>query len=432
MATDVTMPQLGLTMKEGLIMEWKKHEGDAVKRGDLLFSVENDKAVLDVDAQADGVLARILVPEMSSALVGAVIAVIAAPGESVAAAPSQVAPAPVVKPAVPTPVAPPAPAHSSVPTPAHSAAAVPAPGAQAPATPSAAARLADGFVLASPLARKTAEQLGVRLSDIRGTGPEGAVIARDLAGAHPGSLPQVARAGAGVPAAAQPAGVAYDDVQLSRIQRIAAERMADSWANIPQFTLYDEADATLLLDLAERFKKKGEPVSLTVIIAKLMAHAVARHPLLNASWLGDGSVRAYRSVNINIAVDTKDGLMVPVLRDCAGKGFAALGAEMKALAEKAKAGKLGTQDHEGGTITLSNLGMFGIKRFRAIVNPPQAAILAVGSVSERISSVDDGFEVRKVIEFSVTADHRVVDGAYAARFMASLRSMLENPALAME
>jgi pyruvate dehydrogenase E2 component (dihydrolipoamide acetyltransferase) len=424
MATDVTMPQLGLTMKEGLIMEWKKHEGDAVKRGDLLFSVENDKAVLDVDAQADGVLARILVPEMSSALVGAVIAVIAAPGESVAAAPSPAAPAPVVKPAVPTTVAPPAPAHS--------AAAVPAPGVQAPATPSAAARKADGFVLASPLARKTAEQLGVRLSDIRGTGPEGAVIARDLAGAHPGSLPQAARAGAGVPAAAQPAGVAYDDVQLSRIQRIAAERMADSWANIPQFTLYDEADATLLLDLAERFKKKGEPVSLTVIIAKLMAHAVARHPLLNASWLGGGSVRAYRSVNINIAVDTKDGLMVPVLRDCAGKGFVALGAEMKALAEKAKAGKLGTQDHEGGTITLSNLGMFGIKRFRAIVNPPQAAILAVGSVSERISSVDDGFEVRKVIEFSVTADHRVVDGAYAARFMASLRSMLENPALAME
>lgn len=421
MATDVTMPQLGLTMKEGLIMEWKKHEGDAVKRGDLLFSVENDKAVLDVDAQADGVLARILVPEMSSALVGAVIAVIAAPGEAVAASPA---------PAAPVKAAPAKAAPESVAKPV--AAPVASAPAAVPVAPASGARQADGFVLASPLARKTAERLGVRLADVRGSGPEGAVIERDLAGTSPAYLPAATRAGAGVSTAAQPAGVAYDDVQLSRIQRIAAERMADSWANIPQFTLYDEADATLLLDLAERFKKKGEPVSLTVIIAKLMAHAVARHPLLNASWLGDGSVRAYRSVNINIAVDTRDGLMVPVLRDCSGKGFAALGAEMKSLAEKAKAGKLGSQDHEGGTITLSNLGMFGIKRFRAIVNPPQAAILAVGSVSERISSVDDGFEVRKVIEFSVTADHRVVDGAYAARFMATLRAMLENPALAME
>jgi len=427
MATDVLMPQLGLTMKEGLIMEWKKHEGDAVNRGELLFSVENDKAVLDVDAQADGVLARIVVPEMSSALVGAVIAVIAAPGEVLAVAPAQAAPAKVVKPAVAPVAAAPSATASAAPAPAVSAPAVGSAVAQA-----AVRRQADGFVLASPLARKTAEQLGVRLADVRGTGPEGAVIIRDLAGASPAAMPQASRPGAGVPTAAQPAGVAYDDVQLTRIQRIAAERMADSWANIPQFTLYDEADAKALLDLADRFKKKGEPVSLTVIIAKLMAHAVAKHPLLNASWLGDGSVRAYRGVNINIAVDTQDGLMVPVLRDCAGKGFAALGAEMKSLAEKAKSRTLGTQDHEGGTITLSNLGMFGIKRFRAIINPPQAAILAVGSVSERISSVDDGFEVRKVIEFSVTADHRVVDGAYAARFMATLRAMLENPALAME
>jgi pyruvate dehydrogenase E2 component (dihydrolipoamide acetyltransferase) len=411
-------------MKEGLIMEWKKHEGDTVKRGDLLFSVENDKAVLDVDAQADGVLARILVPEMSSALVGAVIAVIAAPGEAVVAAPAQAAPAK----ATPEPVE-----KSATASAASAPAAVPvATIPKAPAGQAGSARRADGFVLASPLARKTAEQPGLRLADVRGTGPEGAVIARDLAGASSVAMPHAARAGAGASTAAQPAGVEFDDVQLSRVQRIAAGRMADSWANIPQFTLYDEADATLLLDLAERFKKKGDPVSLTVIIAKLMAHAVARHPLLNASWLGDGSVRAYRSVNINIAVDTKDGLMVPVLRDCSAKGFTALGAEMKALAEKAKAGKLGTEDHEGGTITLSNLGMFGIKRFRAIVNPPQSAILAVGSVSERISSVDDGFGIRKVIEFSVTADHRVVDGAYAARFMATLRSMLENPALAME
>jgi pyruvate dehydrogenase E2 component (dihydrolipoamide acetyltransferase) len=431
MATDVTMPQLGLTMKEGLIMEWKKHEGDAVKRGDLLFSVENDKAVLDVDAQADGVLARIIVPEMSSALVGAVIALIAAPGEAVPEAPAQAAPAQAA-PAQAAPAQAAKPAGASVVTNAPAASAAPATAVKPVVVPAAVARQADGFVLASPLARKTAENLGVRLSDVRGTGPEGAVIARDLAGASPSAVPRVSRAGSGVPTAAQPAGVAYDDVQLTRIQRVAAERMADSWANIPQFTLYDEADATTLLDLADRFKKKGEPVSLTVIIAKLMAHAVARHPLLNASWLGDGSVRAYRSVNINIAVDTQDGLMVPVLRDCAGKGFAALGAEMKSLAEKAKSRTLGTQDHEGGTITLSNLGMFGIKRFRAIVNPPQAAILAVGCVSERISSVDDGFEVRKVMEFSVTADHRVVDGAYAARFMATLRAMLENPALAME
>ncbi|TFG85420.1 MAG: 2-oxo acid dehydrogenase subunit E2 [Spirochaetales bacterium] len=425
MATEVLMPQLGLTMKEGLITEWKKHEGDAVERGDQLFSVENDKAILDVDAQADGILARIIVHEMTSALVGTAIAIIAAPGEVVTEVPvSAMAPAPLAD----------VPAGKSVPFAAPSPAAAPAvsvaPGKSSASALGTSAQQVDGFVLASPLARKTAERLGVRLSDVRGSGPEGAVLARDLPEA--GDWYAMAKTQSGVLGAAQSSSVSYDDITLSRIQCVSAERMADSWTNIPQFTLYDEAEASLILTLAERFKNRGEPVSLTVIIAKLMAHAVAKHPRLNASWLGDGMVRAYRSVNINIAVDTEDGLMVPVLRDCTGKGFVALGAEMKSLEKKAKSKSLEAQDHEGGTITLSNLGMFGIKRFCAIVNPPQAAILAVGSVNDKIVGINGSFEVHKVIEYSITADHRVIDGACAARFMATLRSMLENPALAME
>lgn len=416
MASKVTMPQLGLTMSKGLITEWKKHEGDAVKRGDPLFSVENDKAVIDVDSQADGILAKILVAEMVTVPVGAVVAMIAAAGESF-----ELPPAPVVAPVAAKDSTPTLPQAKPLPQAATTSAIAEKP-------PVATTRRADGFMLASPLARSTADSLGLRLADFKGSGPEGAVLARDL----PASPATDATAPAPAKGMAFPAAADYVDIDQTRIQRIAAQRMAESWATIPQFTLYGEADAAAILGMAQRFKTSGDPVSLTVIVAKLLAHAVDRHPLLNGSWMGEGKVRTYRNVNVNIAVDTEDGLAVPVLRNCSSRGFIPLGIEMKALAGKAKAKALSPEDYEGGTITLSNLGMFGIKRFRAIVNPPQAAILAVGSVEDRVSLGSDGYESRKVMEYSITADHRVVDGAYAARFMATLRAMLEDPSLVLD
>jgi pyruvate dehydrogenase E2 component (dihydrolipoamide acetyltransferase) len=412
MALNIQMPQLGLTMKEGLIAEWKKKVGDPVAKGEVIFSVENDKATVDVEAQGSGVLAAIHVEEMVTVPVGTVVGVIAAAGEKIDAVSAM--PQALQKAAAP------------------SGAAASAP-IQAKAAPlSQKQPQTDGFVLASPLARQTAETLGINLAEVRGTGPEGAVVGRDLPRAELASPPAYEKQKTPertAPAAIQGAAEEGKVIKLSKIQMISAERLAESWRTIPQFTLYDEADAEAILELAAEFKQKGEPVSLTVILAKLLAHAAEAHPLVNGSWLGDGQVMSYSKVNVNIAMDTPEGLVVPVLRDCGGRGFKTLGADMKALAEKAKAKALSPSDYEGGTITLSNLGMFGIKRFRAIVNPPQTAIIAVGAISDRLVPGEEELETYRAIEYSITADHRVVDGAYAARFMATFKSLIEDPFL---
>lgn len=384
MATPVLMPQLGLTMTEGLIMEWKKREGETIKKGEVLFDVENDKATIDVEAQTDGVLAKIIIAEKVTVPVGTVVGYIAAAGDT------------------------------------------------APRDETGSMKQDDGFILASPFARKEAESRRIDLAALRGTGPGGAVIGRDVPADGAGAMSAAAAAKPAAKPSALVSDLAFVDVSLSRIGKIAGERMTESWTSIPQFTLYDEADADLILRLAERYKKGGDSVSLTAILAKLLAHAAQAYPLVNASWIGEGRVRTFASVNVNIAMDTPDGLVVPVLRDCAKRGFKALGADMRLLAGKAKSGALSPEDYEGGTITLSNLGMFGIKRFRAIVNPPQTAIIAVGALSDKVVARDGGFESKKFLEYSLTADHRAVDGAYAARFMASLKSLIENPLMTMD
>jgi pyruvate dehydrogenase E2 component (dihydrolipoamide acetyltransferase) len=440
MALNIQMPQLGLTMKEGLIAEWKKKLGDPVAKGDVIFSVENDKATVDVEAQGSGLLAAVYVEEMVTVPVGTVVGVIAEAGEKVEAKAAPASAKATEKAAIAetkssavapaTPEAPAADPHAAL---TADLSAAPTAKAQAKvAPPNQKPPQADGFVLASPLARQTAEALGINLTDVRGTGPEGAVVERDLPKAELGSMPAYEKQKAPERAASGPILPVSEEgsiIKLSKIQMISAERLAESWMTIPQFTLYDEADAEAILELAAEFKQKGEPVSLTVILAKLLAHAVADYPLVNGSWLGDGKVMSYSKVNVNVAMDTPDGLVVPVLRDCKGRGFKVLGADMKALSEKAKSKSLSPSDYKGGTITLSNLGMFGIKRFRAIVNPPQTAIIAVGAIGDRLVPGDEELETYRAIEYSITADHRVVDGAYAARFMARLRSLIEDPFL---
>ncbi|MCX7026611.1 MAG: dihydrolipoamide acetyltransferase family protein [Spirochaetes bacterium] len=428
MALEVLMPQLGLTMTEGLITEWKKKPGDKVLKGEFLFSVENDKATIDVAAQADGVLSKVLVKEMVTVPVGTVVGYLTAPGEA------------VVDDRQGAPGA--GPIHAA---PSSGPERGPAVGQRAADMPFGTETSAirqreipkpsvDGFVLASPLARQLAESLGINLADRRGTGPEGAVLGRDLPRTE--TLREAEHYAAELrpaPSASSPGPAAPSSViVLTRIQRIAAERMTESWNTIPQFTLYDEADAGRILELAERLKLGGSPVSLTVILARLLAAAAERHPLVNAMWMGDGKVRCFAIANVNVAVDTAEGLVVPVLKACASRSFSSLGVEMKELVEKARAKALGPEAYEGGTITLSNLGMFGICRFRAIVNPPQTAILAVGKISEKVKRVGPGFEARKFIEYSLTADHRAVDGVYAARFMATFTSFVENPLLLLD
>ena len=219
---------------------------------------------------------------------------------------------------------------------------------------------------------------------------------------------------------------------LPRVGQVGAERMAKSWTEIPQFTLYADACASELLRIHARGKEAGKPASVTVLLAGFLARALRDFPRLNASWEGNGRVRTYRAVNVGVAVDGPDGLVVPVLRDCGTKGFSELARELAGLAERAKTRTLSSDDLSGGTVTLSNLGMFGIKRFRAIVNPPQTAILAAGAVERKPVETEDG-DIRFLpyLEISVTADHRAVDGAYAARFLARYKELIEDPQFAL-
>lgn len=439
MAVQVLMPQLGLTMTEGLLTEWSKKEGDSVRKGDILFSVENDKAVLPVEAQADGILANVSARAGDVVPVGTPVALILAAGE---AAPAAVSAAP----AAPAPAAAPKATESPASTPASAPAPTPvsARDTQPPSTSS------DGFVLASPRARHLAAASGLDLGTIPGTGPWGAVVERDLpasvrdadkvAGAasagpsapSPETAPAARRSESGYPAAAPGVPGGSELLTLSRVAQIGAERMARSWAEIPQFTLYAEACASELLRVHARGKEAGRPASITVLLAGLLARALRDFPRLNASWEGNGRVRTYRSVNVGVAMDGPDGLVVPVLRDCGTKGFSELARDLAALAEKVKARTLSTEDLSGGTVALSNLGMFGIKRFRAIVNPPQTAILAAGAVERKPVETEDG-DIRFLpyLEISVTADHRAVDGAYAARFLARYKELIEDPQFAL-
>ncbi len=428
MATQVLMPQMGLTMTEGLLTEWLKKEGEAVHKGDALFCIENDKATLTVEAQADGVLSNVSVQAMETVPVGTVVALILAEGEKAGNLPK----APPKK-AAPASEAVPAPAAAA---PVQPAAQVPSKAAQ-PAAPVPAAS-SDGFILASPRARSLARAAKLDLGSLRGSGPEGAVLERDLPASAREAAPEAEIPARGPEAPGTPAGglsggpEPFELVTLPRIGRVGAQRMAESWREIPQFTLYADANAEALIRFNEQSKKNGKPVSITVLLAGLLARALRDYPRLNASWAGNGTVRTYKAVHVGIAMDTPDGLVVPVLRDCAAKGMGELAKEMAALADKGKNRALGPDELSGGPITLSNLGMFGVKRFRAIVNPPQTAILAVGALDRRpVENEAGGISFQRFLGISVTADHRAVDGAYAAKFLSAFRELIENPMYAL-
>jgi pyruvate dehydrogenase E2 component (dihydrolipoamide acetyltransferase) len=452
-------------MEEGRLVSWHKAEGDAVKSGDVLAEVETDKAVMELVARGDGVLRKRLLAEGATAPVGQLVAVVAAPNENIDAliGPSAVPPANVVAetresagaPAVPrsagqsqgeasTPpqaqapgvdtrlaaaagvqAAPPsAPPASPPPRPPS---APPTSGAPASAPSSGDARNGDR-VRASPLARRMATERGVDLQAVAGTGPNGRIIKRDI-----DATPVAAAARPAAPAAPArpvPAEGDFHDVPLTQIRKTIARRLSESIGPVPTFYLTMELDMERVVEMRAAMLAQGDEyrVSINDIVLKVVATALAQHPEVNAHWLGD-HIRYFNRVHIGVAVAVEDGLITPVIFDADRKGLRAIATEGRALAERARSRKLTPAEYTGSTFSVSNLGMFGIEQFTAIINPPETGILAIGAVENRPVVVDGSVQVRHRMHVTMSCDHRVVDGATGARFLGTLRRLIENPLL---
>ncbi len=418
--SDVFMPRLSDTMTEGAIAQWLKAEGDPIARGDVLAEIETDKAVMDLEAYEAGVLEKILVAPGENVPIGQVIAVIG-DGSGVAAA--------AAPPAATVPA-------GSAPAPASGE---PAAAEPAPAPPASAQ--ADGArVKATPLVRSLARAHGIDLSTVTGSGPAGRIVRADveplLGGASPASAQTSAPASvAAAPAAPAPATAATLDaadderVPLSRIRAITAKRLTEA-ALVPVFQLTTVLDATKLGRLRAEINASvapgGAKVSVTDLLVRACAVALRAHPEVNASFGGDAIVRHAR-VGVGVAVAIDDGLIVPVVRDADRKSVREIGAEIKDLAARARAGRLTPAELDGGTFTISNLGMYGIDSFTAVINPPQSTILAVGATVDEPVAIDGEVQIRPRARLTLTVDHRVLDGAVAAAFLRELTDLLTEP-----
>jgi pyruvate dehydrogenase E2 component (dihydrolipoamide acetyltransferase) len=405
-ATNVYMEALSPTMEEGRVVKWHKRDGDPVKTGETLAEVETDKAVMDLVARADGVLRRVAAAEGQTVAVGSVVAVIAAPGEAVGAAP----------------------ASSPKPAPA------PAPGSgergavlsAAPVAPPDATR-----VKASPLARRIAKEAGVDLKLVTGTGPGGRVTKRDLETAGRAPVQREVALPAPRSPEATRGGAVYDDVPLTQIRKTIAKRLATSLGPIPHFFLTTEVDMERASEARDALNKQlgdqgGGKVSFNDIIIKATAHALTKHPACNA-WFQEDHIRYWHEVHIGMAVAVADGLITPVIRHAELKSLADIGGEAKELAERARNRRLQPNEYTGSTFSVSNLGMFDIDQFTAVINPPEAGIIAVGSIVQKAVVVDGQPTVRRRMRITMSCDHRVIDGATGAAFLKTLKQMLENP-----
>ncbi|OGL20983.1 MAG: hypothetical protein A3G44_09105 [Candidatus Rokubacteria bacterium RIFCSPLOWO2_12_FULL_73_47] len=427
--TKVVMPKLSEAMESGKIIKWLKQEGDRVAGGDILAEVETDKADVEMEAFGGGVLRKILVSAGEKAPVGTLIAVIAETGEDISTVlatagagagagsgaqttPPRPEPAPAPAAPAPRPVAPAAP-PASAPRPAAAAPVVPAVGV-AP-MPRA------GRVKASPLARKIAAQAGVDLRLLQGSGPGGRIVRRDVEAARTGA----AAAPALVPAAP---GVEFEDVPLSPMRAAIAKRMPLAKAPVPHFYVTSEVAMDRAWELREELNRlEGQPkISLNDLVVRACALALLRHPGVNASLQGE-AIRVFHRVHMGIAVALDEGLITPVLRDCHARSLAQIAVESRDLAERARARKLRAQELSGATFSISNLGMYDVAEFSAIINPPEGAILAVGSVRQVPVVTDAGLGVGRRMALTLSCDHRVMDGAMGARFLQDVKRLLEEP-----
>lgn len=418
MATNVLMEALSPTMEEGRLVEWKKQEGDAVAAGDVLAEVETDKAVMDLVARAPGVMLKHLVPAGTTLAVGKVVGVIGKVGEEVSAA------------AVPAPTSAPATVGEAAPKAAAAVAAVVAPQSPA-AVPGPAAAVITGRIKASPLAKKIAADRGVDLARVQGSGPEGRVVARDLdqAAAAP-ALPATAYR----PAAGDAAS--FTDVPLSQLRKTIAKRLAQSIGPVPTFYLTSEIDMERVWEAREALNAgsaadrseagKATKISINDIIIKAVAAALRQHPACNA-WWQDDRIRYWNDVHVSMAVAIDDGLITPVIRHADQKSLRQISAESRELAGRARERRLAPEEYTGGTFSVSNLGMFEIDQFTAVINPPEAGILAVGGTVQKPVVQDGQVVVRRRMRVTLSCDHRVIDGATGAAFLKTLKLMLENP-----
>ena len=426
MATKVHMEALSPTMEEGEVVKWLKEEGDAVAQGDILAEIETDKATMELVARGEGVLRKILVAEGVAAPVGDVIAIIAGGGEDIAAlvaaaggggaAPNGDTAADRTTQTAATP------AGSAPNRPAQTVPAAPTTGTSAATT---------GRVRASPLARRLAGELGLDIRAVRGSGPGGRVIRRDIeaAAAAPAATPAATPPGVTVPAPAP--GEDFVDIPLSQMRKTVARRLAESLGPVPHFFLTVDVDMTRALAARVRVNEllaaQGAKASLNDMVIKATAVALAHHPDCNAWWQGE-SIRRFNRVHIGVAVAVPDGLITPVVTDAHAKGLGQISTEVRELAGRAREKKLQPHEYTGSTFSISNLGMFGIEEFTAVINPPEAGILAVGTVEERPVAVDGEVVVQPRMRITMSCDHRVIDGAQGARFLATLKSFLEEPA----
>ena len=429
MPVDVTMPKLSDTMEEGKILKWLKHPGDRVAIGEILAEVETDKANMELEAYDEGTLAEVRVPEGESAPVGAVIAVLAAPGEGVAAGPAAGAGKAA---AAAEKAAPSARAPASAPG---GAAATKAEAGREPFRPTVVrrpepveSRGAAASVKASPLARRIAQERGLDLAQVTGTGPGGRIVQKDVEAA-------LAARGGPPPAPAKPAApaeprpAAESRVELSRIRRTTAKRMGESKREIPHFY----ASTEIAMDEAARLKEalaalEGEYAGLTYthLVVKAVGLALTRVPELNASYDGDAMV-LHQAVNVGVATAVDDGLVVPVVRHCDREPLAAIVRQARGLLGRARSGRFASDDLTGATFTLSNLGMLPVTEFAAVINPPQAAILAVGTIRETPVVREGQIVPGRRMTVTVSCDHRIIDGVLAGRFLRELKGLLENP-----
>ncbi|QCB39516.1 pyruvate dehydrogenase complex dihydrolipoamide acetyltransferase [Sphingobium sp. PAMC28499] len=429
MSKTIQMPALSPTMEEGTLAKWLVKEGDKVSSGDLLAEIETDKATMEFEAVDEGTVAKILVSEGAEGVkVGTVIAIIAEEGEDVAeaAASGGAAPAPKAD-AVPAKAEAAAPAAKADPVPAKAAAPAAAP--------------AEGRVKASPLARRLAETKGVDLAAVAGSGPNGRIVKADLDGAA--AAPAKAAAPAAAPAAAAPAaapapvaaaaqdfGIPHEVIKLNGMRKTIARRLTESKQQVPHIYLTVDIQLDKLLKLRGELNAglsgRGVKLSVNDLLIKALGVALMQVPECNVQFAGDQMLQ-FKRADISVAVSIPGGLITPIVTGADIKGVAAISNEMKDLADRAKAGKLQPSEYQGGTASLSNMGMFGIKQFEAVINPPQGMIMAIGAGEKRPFVVDDSLQIATVMSATGSFDHRAIDGADGARLMKAFRELIENP-----
>jgi pyruvate dehydrogenase E2 component (dihydrolipoamide acetyltransferase) len=418
MSSQVTLPRLGQGMETGTIVRWLKSEGDSVEKGEALYELDTEKVTQEVEAEASGVLLKILAGEGEEIEVGKAIAVIGEQGEEVpegeAEDPTEVSEDDAQEEGSPAPEREDERERGREEAP------------EGPSEPEQSVESTNGGrVKASPLARRIARERGIELSALRGTGPEGRIVAEDVERAS-------ATGAAAAPAAAAPTGD-VEVVKLNQMRKTIARRMTEAW-EAPAFQISMSADMTASVRLREallaQVKEGGVRPTYSDILTKVVALALMRHRDVNAHFAGD-SVKLFPTANIGIAVAIPHGLVVPVIPGCERLTIPEIAAARADIVSRTREGKLRAEDLDGGTFTISNLGMYGVERFTAVLNPPQAGILAVGAIEERAVVVDRDFEIQPRMDMTLTIDHRSVDGATASEFLATVRSFLEEPGLAL-